>query len=192
MRSWDTTEAALLHREGKQTMAKKGRERRWREKEVRWEKGEGCLEKCELLLLCDLWSLCMHWGSERMKEGGDRSIRRGTAHAWLTPEPHWDNLYALSSQLVFDSESVPKLFIMFVSDITDLCTHAYACIWTGTPSHTVQHYSETSRVSQENAGFCAACSPSGLIMLRLKETPVVKGSKFVFLITFFWWLGNIT
>lgn len=132
------------------------------------------------------------WG--RRREGNQFFQRSAGNSSCLTNslDPRWANLYALSSLLVSDSESVSKPIIMFVSDIIDLCVRARirafesVCL-NGKPpgvhffsdSPTVQHHTRIvhSRVSLGNAAFlsnvfCAACSSRGLIMLGLKaQTP---------------------
>lgn len=119
-----------------------GREKRQRQREGEKEDGEKRrLGERRVKGVRKVWTpaplwpvITLHALGVRVDEGGRGSLYSAWNSSCLTnpPEPHWDNLYALSSLLVFDSESVPKLFIMFVSDITDLCTHTYACIWTGT------------------------------------------------------------
>lgn len=120
----------LIHTEREKRDRQRQRETgRRREEEEEWEEGEGRQRK--VWTPAPLWPVKITLWAFRVSEDeggrgiGSVSARLGTAHAWLTLWiPTELNLYALSSFLVSDSESVSKPIILFVSDIIDLCMRA--------------------------------------------------------------------
>ena len=107
------------------------------EEEDEWE-GWGVLKKsvnsCSFVTC---WNHLVSIQGQRgqRREGNLFFLRSAGNSSCLTNslDPRWANLYALSSPLVSDSESVSKPIIMFVSDIIDLCGRAClrACAWKG-------------------------------------------------------------
>lgn len=115
----------------RQTEVKRQAEEKNKKEEEQGEEGEGCQK---VWTPVSLWPVKITlWAFRVSEDEGGRGIRpfsvqRGTAHASL---PHFGpNLYALSSPLVSDSESVSKPIIMFVADIVDLCVCSctYLCV----------------------------------------------------------------